>query len=160
MKLEFENVDLVRKIAWSFHKTTGLNFDDLMHEAVGVYCEAIHNYKPNQGQKFTTFAWMLIQNALVNYAKKQQKINTHSSEFELETLECAYCDESAFYTSNFFESLSKEAQEIVDLVLTFPDIFVKDHPKMTKQHIKKMLQNRGWEKEKIRYAFNNIKNAL
>ena len=38
-------INLLRKIAWSFHKTTGLEWDNLFSETIQAYYKAMENVK-------------------------------------------------------------------------------------------------------------------
>ena len=40
-----EHINLIRKIAWSFSTSTGLEFEDLFQEAALAYCEALKTFK-------------------------------------------------------------------------------------------------------------------
>ncbi len=67
-----ENIDLLRKITWSFHKTTGLEWDDLFQEAALAYLEHLEKYDPNKG-KITTYMWPIISSHLKNFVKRWNK---------------------------------------------------------------------------------------
>ena len=43
--------NLIRKISWSFHYTTGVDYDELYAEASLAYCEAMNDWSPERGTK-------------------------------------------------------------------------------------------------------------
>jgi hypothetical protein len=155
-----EHINLIRKIAWSFHKTTGLEWEELFQEASLGYCLALKSFDPNRGQKLTTYVWMSVACTMFNYIKKTKKFNDHSSSTAVESLWDRPANDTAFETSSFLSSLTKDAQEIVNLILNFPEIFGKESSKEAQTHIVNILQARGWEKKKIAYAMKNIKTSF
>ena len=44
-----KHLNLIRKIAWSFHKTTGLDWDELFQEATLSYLKALKTYDKKRG---------------------------------------------------------------------------------------------------------------
>ena len=67
-----KDINLIRKIAWSFHKSTGLDWDDLFQEAAIAYLEAMKTYNKRKG-KITTHVWCCITSRLKNYLKKERE---------------------------------------------------------------------------------------
>ena len=63
--LKYEN--LLNKLSWSFHNTTGLPFEDLKDEAVMAYCETVNKYREDKGC-FSTVLYINTLNALRNHA--------------------------------------------------------------------------------------------
>ena len=81
-----KHVNLIRKIAWSFHRSTGLEWDDLFQEAAVAYYESLESYDESRG-KITTHAWNCISNRLKNYLKEQEEYKARKSEEELFSIE-------------------------------------------------------------------------
>lgn len=67
-----ENLNLIRKIAWSFHHVSGIDWDDLFGEAALAYFEAIESFDPDKGKE-STYIWYCIRNHLVNFCKKEAR---------------------------------------------------------------------------------------
>jgi RNA polymerase sigma factor (sigma-70 family) len=70
-----ENIDLIRKIAWYFHKRTGIDWDDLFQEAALIYLEKLEDYDPSKG-KLSTYMWHVISSHLKNFIKRWNKYYT------------------------------------------------------------------------------------
>lgn len=147
-----EHINLLRKLAWSFHKSTGLEWDDLFQESYLAYRYALDHYDPNKGVPISTFIWTHISNQLRTYYQKERKITE-----PLIGLEKLYHKE--YMPSNFLEALSSDAEKIADLILISPKKFVQLKPKEARKKVKTIMLNRGWERERISYSLNELKVA-
>lgn len=67
-----KHINLVRKIAWSFHKTTGIEWDELFSQASLAYLEGMKFYKPEKGAQ-TTWAYQWITGELINFCKREKR---------------------------------------------------------------------------------------
>ena len=67
-----EQLNIVRKVVWSYARSTGLDFDELCSEAYLAYLEAAPSYDPARGKK-STFIWRVVQNHINNLLKKNTK---------------------------------------------------------------------------------------
>lgn len=142
-----KDIGLIRKIAWSFHKTTGIEWEELFQEAAFAYCKGLKTYNPDKG-KITTYMYWFIAGHLKNYlAKELKQIPTES------------LDSAAYQTveiDNFFDKLSKEAQEIADIVLYTPGKFIKLSSVEAQMRIINILHHRGWSEEKIQVGLVDL----
>jgi len=147
-----ENINLIRKIAWSFHNTTGLDWDDLFSEAALAYCEGLKTYDEKKG-KISTHMWHRITNHLNDYLKQEMRDNGHIdyvSDYDVD-----YPVSPQF----FFEGLSNEAYEIAKLVLTCSKKFAVLTPEQADSRIYDVMENRGWSSEKIKRGLADLINA-
>lgn len=62
-------INLINERAWSFHNTTGIDFDELQAQATLAYLEAISAFDNNKRVKLTTFAYEVITNNLISFCK-------------------------------------------------------------------------------------------
>ena len=67
---ESKDMNFIRKIAWSFHKTTGLEWEDLFQEAAIAYIQSIKTYSKSKGS-LTTYAYKAASNRLKDYSRKE-----------------------------------------------------------------------------------------
>lgn len=74
MKITNQVFDIVGRIARSFSRTTGLEYDDLYSEGLYAYCINARRYDPKSGA-VTTFFYHVINNHMKNYVKKLNKHN-------------------------------------------------------------------------------------
>ncbi len=147
------NIDLIRKLAWSFHNSTGEEWDDLFQEAALAYCEALKTYNPEKG-KITTYMWWCITSHLKNYIKLEEKRNGHIySEEEI------VIHPSASFQGGF-EKLSKDAQHVAAMVLNNPSRFLSETPQGAKEKITKaVFKENHWSWNKIRTAMQDLRLA-
>ena len=147
------NIDLIRRIAWSFHNSTGEEWDDLFQEAALAYCEALKTYNPEKG-KITTYMWWCISSHLKNYLKLEKKQTEHTCSEE-EIVE----HPSASFQGGF-EKLSKDAQQVAAMVLSNPSKFLADTPQCARVKITKaVFKENHWSWNKIRTAMQDLRLA-
>jgi RNA polymerase sigma factor (sigma-70 family) len=143
-----ENELLIRKIAWSFSTSTGLEFDDLFQEASLAYLEALKTYDPDKG-RITTHLWHCTHNRLKNYIKEQEKEKVLSIE-----------DVEIGKTVNnipFWEELNREAQEIAEVVLDSPKDFLNVPADEAQIQLTKIMLQKGWNWIKICSGIKNLR---
>ena len=148
-----ENINLIRKIAWSVHNSTGEEWDDLFQEAALAYCEALKTYDPKKG-KITTYMWHCISSHLKNYLKLQNKQTGHIySEEEIAV-------HPSVSTILNFETLSRDAQQVAEMVLNDPGRFLSETPKGAREKIAKTIfKENHWSWNKVRVAIQDLRLA-
>lgn len=144
-----DNIDLIRKIAWSFHHSTGLEWEDLFQEAAYAYCESIQTHQPDKG-KVTTHIWHCVTNHLKNYIKAQRG----PEYIPLDALR--YSTTSPSY---FFESLSEDAYHIAKMILRASKKFVVLDLKQVEERLIVLLHQQGWSAKRIATALVELENA-
>lgn len=63
---------LLHKIAWSFHRSTGIDRDELFSEACLAFVEKIESYDPSRGAQ-STYITTVVSNALRDYMQSEYK---------------------------------------------------------------------------------------
>jgi len=147
-----ENLNLIRKIAWSFHKSTGIEFEDLFSESCLAYYEGLKYYKSEKG-KITTFMYFYIPNHLKNYIKKNYTkqpvlISIHDLKIEKES-----------FVEYFYESCTNDAIQISKLILSAPNPYLKK-PKKATNRICQLLLRQNWDMPRIWKGIHELKLAL
>jgi len=146
-----KNQNLIRKIAWSLNKTTGISFDELYSEACLAYLEAEMTYDATRGAEFTTYAYSFVRNRLVSFVRKEKT--------EIHTIEIADLGPRQFSKlqnsiPEFEEhSFSSDMKEIISVVLGSPVDFFNISPRPARGMIRKELHKNGWSQKKINSAF-------
>ena len=148
-----ENIDLIRKIAWSFHHTTGLEFDDLLQEAALAYLHALKTYDPKRG-KITTYMWVCMTSHLKNYLKEEYKHIDPVTD-SIEDIEPS--EHPIINPVPFWESLSRDAQEITDMILRAPRPFVKVNKSQAQNRVRQLMCQKGWDNSRIRKSIQELK---
>lgn len=149
-----KNINLIRKIAWSFHKTSGIDVDDLFQEASLAYLESMKTYQPNKG-KLSTYVWICINNHLKNFLKKETRFQMHIVNNEIineNTHSITY--------NTFLETLSNEARQITDII--FQNKMICQLPRKTvQQRLANFLSNKHkFSYKKIWTGFRDIELAV
>lgn len=75
-------INLIRKITWSFHRTTGIEWNELFSEACLAYCEAANSFDDSKTSKESSWMFSCIQNQLTNFCKIEQRNNKASNTLE------------------------------------------------------------------------------
>lgn len=161
MKLvgKIDNVNLIRKIAWSFHKTTGIEWEELFAEALFKYILLLKENELEEDEskgKISTYIWTSISNSLKTYIEQYGKINQ-----PLEHLEDF--DAINWNSTNhppFWECLNSEAQSVANLILKYSEHFVCLTPEQVKQRVMNILSKRGWSDDKILYGLSALEKAF
>lgn len=163
MKMKIENINLIRKIVWSFYHTTHIDWDELFSEACLAYFNALKTFDPQQG-KITTYVWHCISNHLKSYLQQERRyrqlfeepLTITSTEENINPLE----EFVAAPPNHFAESLSQDASTIVNLITERPHEFDLKVPSEIRKTIAITLTIEGWSKARIRNAFNDLQLAL
>lgn len=148
-----KDINLIRKAAWSFHATTGLEFNELLGEATIAYYEAKATHNPKKS-KLTTWAYRHIQNHLKNFSKRQ-----------IMYVQDAYIPERSVHQppTPFFEIaelFSDSGLAIVNRVLDNPHNYLSMSAKSARGTIVKELRQEGWSWSQIWNAMGDVKNVL
>lgn len=153
MNGKMNNINFIRKIAWSFHRSTGLDWDDLFQEAALAYYKALDTYDPSRG-KITTYMWWVIISHLKNYLQEQSKWNGN-----ILSVDEVDIDKPVEHTP-MFEKLTNDAQQIANVVLQSPRTFAHMQPVKAHQRIAQKMIQRGWRWGRVWRAMRDLKLAM
>jgi len=143
------NINLIRKIAWSFHKTTGEDWEDLFQEAALGYLEAMHSYDPSRG-KISTYMWWCVTSRLKTYLRKESTLTNHLCSIEDNPVDIPIVD------NPLFESLTDDAQQIARTVLRCPKKFVIGKRDSAYKRLQRVFRYKGWEEERIQRGIKDL----
>jgi len=148
-----KNINLIRTIAWSFHKTTGYDWDDLFQEASLAYYQAIETYDPDKG-KLSTYIWKVMKNHLQYFVTYQNKWNDKTISIEDVDID------KPVSRYSLFDSLTREAKDIVDVVLSAPAEFDSLIPAKARKRVINKLRGKHWNMVKIAQGMDELKSVL
>ena len=157
-----DHQDLLHKFAWSYHRSTGIELEELQNQARYLFFKAYKNF--NKGQvKFTTYLYTVLQNDLHNFCFKYRK--TVAVGQEIIELECTNMNPSILteFKMDVLEGLSADAKEVMSIILhDHRDIdFIDQSHVQIRQSIKRFLKEEyQWEAITIKEAFLEIKSCL
>lgn len=131
------HMKLVRSLAWSFHFTTGLPFDDLFQEAFLAYWGALYTYDPEKA-KVSTYVYIVIRNSLIRYIQREKRerdikweLNMRKQEWEEEV-------------PGVNRDLPQDVQAIITFVQDCERDLGRDPVKIARGVIFRELINQGW----------------
>lgn len=153
-----DHINLIRKIAWSFSRTTGLEWEELFGEAELALVYAIRSYNPEKC-KLSTWIYKRVTSHLTTTIKKEKR---HKNNVELHE-EYGYgenTEESQLNMISIFDTLSPEATEVCQMILENPLEFLESSSKLSRGHVYRKLRKVGWPWEKIWSTFNEIREVL
>lgn len=153
---------LVKKISWSWHKTTGMSLETLIAEANVAFAECQNKHNPDKG-KFSTLLYHNIENKFKNLLAYQNQSRHNGIEVELEELAFSSCkQEKRCVFQDTIANLSREAHLIVSIVLEVPAdlLAMLPKPRLNKHQLTKYLRLKGWKIPAINKAYIEIRNNL
>jgi RNA polymerase sigma factor (sigma-70 family) len=152
-----ENLNLIRKIAWSFHQSTGIDYNELFSEACLAYYEALPSFNQEKSS-LSYYSWMVMTSQLKNFIKKEKKQKCIYLEDRLPKNYVCY-QQTPF--SDIFNSLTPSCQELVTFILQHIDLIPDEiPPKLARGKITKLLRQNGWKWQKIESSMKKLKIEL
>lgn len=123
-------INLIRKAAWSFHQTTGIEWDELFSEASLAYCEAIQSYDPKKGNaKESSWIYTCIENKLKSFIALELRTKNIDEFIKDWATTTEQSPEYEFYAPDRFKDLSQDVRSIVYMVLKNPqDYIIQGNP--------------------------------
>jgi len=155
------NLNLIRKVAWSFHKTTGLPFEELFSEASLAYAEAFSSFDPQKNIKFSTWAYKNMRQHLINFVKREYSFYSFHLPVEESELLSQYERNNPIAMMEFrdwLKRLPSDLQTIAETVLE--DSSPNLPPKKEKGKVIKKLREKGWSWPRIRNGIRGMKEVL
>jgi DNA-directed RNA polymerase specialized sigma24 family protein len=143
---------MIRKIAWSFHHTTRIEYDELFSEACFYYVKALKKYDHKSKFKFTTFAYRVMNNGLKNFVNKYQNF-VHPDTNDV-------FDRVVQFNSYMELFYGEKAKKISDMIIENANFFssLPDH-RVIRSIISK-LSHKGWSHGDIKEGIEEIQNTL
>ena len=168
MRDEQMELNIVRKVVWSYARSIGMDFDDfdeLCSEAYLAYLEAAPSYDPARGKK-STFIWNVVRNHINSLLKVKKEVPVDKEAIDMLIEERDEFDPEQVVLAEeswreLFESLSPDAKMIFFLLLNSNEVYVNtDKPREARGIIARELKARGWSENKIWATFREIKQTL
>ena len=163
MKIE---LDMARKLAWSFHKSTNIDYDDLYGEALLGYAMAVDaaevrgTYDPEKSA-FTSFAWMCMNHHLCSVIHQRKYKSIGSMELDPKILDYRLpSPDRKLAFKDFLSHLSEEARFVVEMVLKSPVDFLELGRQRGRRKLKGALRDRGMNEQEAIRTLKDIKKSL
>lgn len=177
--MEKTHLGLIKKIAWNYHSSTGLDFDDLFSAASLAYVRAMTTFDESKGASLNTWIWRAMENQLRNELKSVRKHRSVSAtiasiaeessigwpqgalEFKA-VLEYEHdvdqMDPETLYSfKERLDQLSDRARELCTMIFENPGDFLGETRKEAKHTLKVTLREKGWSHSQIWDCFREVK---
>jgi hypothetical protein len=150
---------------WRYVERMCGSYDDMRAEANQAFLEAFMTYRDDRGMKFRSWVGNKVWFRLLDILKRK----THQARLLKRTeLDDYRYDFSPFSLSEFLESLSANAQEVVRIAVveTPYDVMVTltqkrdDGPRAMQAAIREFLLDIGWTSRQVTETFLEIRKAL
>lgn len=152
--LQYEK--MLWRIAWSYHRTTGMDVEDLKSEANIAFLEACKTHDAEKA-KLSTWIWKYVTTHLNAYIKSKGGVFCSLDENIPDPRNLA---EEREDFSNIVSSMSEEAQQVVQIVLDAPGEFFELSSRFARGILFRKLRRMGWSWASIWDVFREIKNTL
>jgi len=153
-----KDLNLIRKVAWSFAKSTGQEFDELFSEATLSYMEALQSYNPEKA-KLSTWAVKIMTNHLITFCAKQE-IYTHFSELFEDVIAGQDDIESEYLFKEWILGLPQDLRLICKIIFDAPEEILDKSPKASRGKLVKKLRSLKWSWPRIWDGIRSMKTAL
>ena len=157
----FENVNLVRSIAWSFHRSTGIDWKELFSEATAAYFTGLKFHEERHGMKLhnpekggkTTWIYQWIRGEMINFCKREQRFRRP------EGIEDWYTNSSDVFNEVFpsTEHLSNDTKEIVEMVLQDPIRYAMPPRKAIGKIRQDLREIKKWSWPRVEAGMKNLR---
>jgi DNA-directed RNA polymerase specialized sigma subunit len=159
---DFKHIGIIRKLAWSFHCTTGIDFDDLVSEGILAYHESFERFdEKTHGTARSTFTWIHVKNHLITYCKKETKFNLGRhclDDVNVEQSPALFSTKAN--PKDIFESFTKDAEQIAKVVLQRSKRIVVLPENEVEPYIVSILSHKGWTPDRTLHGLQELKRAL
>ena len=152
---------IVNKLARSYHRSTGIDLEDLTGEANLAYAQALKAKETgiynSARSSFETFVWIKVENHLRSTIKNRKygpipMIGREESEWDSVWRRLVIRD--------LLSKLSEEAVFAVRLVVESPNEYLSQSRANAKRRIRGHLRHKGTTRRKIEKAFESIRKVL
>ena len=152
-------LNLIRYIAWSFHRTTGIDWEELFGEACLAYCEALQSYQPKKSEE-STWIFNCVENKLINFCKMEWKHkNPVGIEGWIETT--IPIPDYEFFEDRFSElNLSEDVKWIIRMILRNPQRYNVTAFKTIGIITRDLRDKKKWQYKRIWAGMTNLRLEL
>lgn len=157
----------IQKLTWKWVKRSKFDFNELLSETNQAFLKAVDSYDSSKAC-FHTHLYITINGNLRNYCNQKENQNLEINKLQLSS-KIKNPEENACF-KNLIENLSKEAKEMVDVVLNTPLEIIElvremssnrqGHMHVYKSNIKAYFKAKGWKQALILSCFDEIKSTF
>lgn len=151
----------LRRLAWSFHYTTGIEWEELYSEACLGYVRAIRHYDANRAAA-STWLYHSVRNHLISYSQRQKppQPTPLAKWFKLTPEDVAIFKQAILPPINSpwkGSAHAKDLHTVMEIVFKSPAEFLASNGKL---EIRKRLRQLGWNQDRIKDVLRTVEEAL
>ncbi|NCC56375.1 MAG: sigma-70 family RNA polymerase sigma factor [Synergistales bacterium] len=160
-----KHIGQIRKIAWNFHNTTGVDVEELISEGCLAFVKDLEKYDPEKAALSTYTHWVVTSH-LKNYLRKcsQNRATAYDDEImELIPFEGTNAEqylENEDTLADILRALSPKGFEVVDMVLSNPEDFLGITSRGARGKIQGKLRAMGWKWNDIWDSIREVKQVV
>ena len=139
--------NLLLKVAWSFHRSSNKELEELIGEAYLAYCEALISFIPGKSACLSTWIFICVKNHLISWTQKQPFSLGGEIDFEIPSDNMT----DRFEFLEGLKTMSRDAQNICQMIFENPP------PTFQKAEITVELRKRNWSYKCIWASMKEIK---
>ena len=158
------NRAITRKLAGTYHRSSGIDFEELLGEANLAYAQAVHAaetgvYDPGKSA-WGTYVWMRVECRLRSVIK-QRKYRVIGTEEPSSCIpDTQPPTDRSTILSNLLSKLPEEALFAIRLVIESPTEYLSQSRASARRDIKKTLRHRGVSATRTELVFRSVRKAL
>lgn len=151
-ELFFKHEAQIAHHAWSWHRTTGLDVEELMSVGRSAFMKATTTFDENRAS-FSTHLHHTLYFALRSFARSEYKKGPRVRPPEGGALE-AGADDNHFRSASirdWIQELSEEARFVASLIIESPSVLGlngTEPPKIARGKVVRFLKKLGWKQSK------------
>jgi len=158
--VEFPKVEkILYKVAWNFSQNYPITFEECKSEAYYAFMKACEDYKPERGQKFSSWAYYWAWCKLKDLVMRRSAEPLDFMEINEELLGAA--PPAQIESLELIDDLSADAKEIISLLVESPaELISLGAPMTAKQLMKKvkeyLVEECGKDKKVVEAAHKEL----
>ena len=142
-------LDMIRSLAWSFHRNSKIEYNDLFSEGCLRYCETSKQYDPEKG-KFGTYIYRAVANRMIDYVKQEQKFRYNElEEYGISVEDTTWCIQP-----------SEDILEVLASAINMTKDLAQIPPKLARGEVYRSLREKNWSWPRIWKAMRDTKENL
>lgn len=155
----------IRKLAWTFHNTTGVDVEELISEGCLSFVKDLEKYDPEKAALSTYCHWV-VTCGLKNYLRKCRQSKEYAVDDEMMELVpfegASAIDylESEDSLADILRSLSPTALEVVEMILSAPEEFAGISSRGARGLVQTKLREAGWKWKDIWDSIREVKMVI
>lgn len=157
---------MVCKLAWSWHRTTGVSVEELISIGRTEFVKALHSFDSSKGASFSTWLYGACRLAMRRFIEAELRRGRAAGEEDRVLPEPTTQPEALrkLIMEEWIAELSEEARFVIRLLTEAPlealGIFGGEPPKMIRGQIVRRLKSLGWSQSRRWGALRELKEAI